>query len=275
MDYYKLLGLKNEPFSTSPDPVFFYYSREHRECMNRLEIAIRLRRGLSVILGDVGTGKTTVSRLLIQKFAKEKSNFIVRLILDPTFKSEFEFIKNLTTSFGIETSARSSFEHKNELEKYLLRKGIKENKIVILIIDEGQKLTPTYVEVLRTLLNYETNEYKLLQLIIFAQPEFLQKMKRQPNFLDRVTMGYVINPLNEKDTIGLINFRLKMASSNSERILFTDKALKQIYIHTQGFPRRITVLCHNSLITMLRSNKKIVDEKLVLSLVREEDGWYA
>ena len=275
MDYYELLGLKNEPFSTSPDPAFFYHSREHRECMNRLEIAIRLRRGLSVILGDVGTGKTTVSRLLIQKFAKEKSNFIVRLILDPTFKSEFEFIKNLTTSFGIETSARSSFEHKNELEKYLLRKGIKENKIVILIIDEGQKLTPTYVEVLRTLLNYETNEYKLLQLIIFAQPEFLQKMKRQPNFLDRVTMGYAINPLNEKDTIGLINFRLKMASSNSERNLFTDKALKQIYIHTQGFPRRITVLCHDSLIAMLRSNKKIVDEKLVLSLVREEINWHA
>jgi len=274
MEYYKLLDLAKEPFSTSPDPLFFFYSREHRECMNRLEIAIRLRRGLSVILGDVGTGKTTVSRILIQKFAKEKTNFIMRLILDPTFKSEFEFIRNLTTSFGIESSARSSFEHKNELQKYLLQKGVKENKIVVLIIDESQKLTPTYIEVLRTLLNYETNEYKLLQLVMFAQQEFLQKMKRQPNFLDRIAMGYVINPLNEEDTIGLINFRLKMAGLNSDKVLFTDKALKQIYINTQGFPRKINSLCHSSLIAMMRDNKKIVDEKLVLSLVREEVGWH-
>ena len=274
MDYYKLLDLKREPFSTSPDPQFFFYSREHRECMNRLEIALRLRRGLSVILGDVGIGKTSVSRILIQKFAKEKSNFVIRLILDPTFKSEYEFIKNLTTSFGIETSARSSFEHKNELQKYLLKKGVKESKIVILLIDEGQKLTPTYIEILRTLLNYETNEYKLLQLVIFAQPEFTQKMRRQPNFLDRVSMGYVINPLNEEDTKGLINYRLKMAGMNSEKVLFTDKALKQIYIQTQGFPRKITALCHDSLIAMLRNNKKIVDEKIVLSLSQEEVGWY-
>ncbi len=273
MEYYKLLDLGSEPFSTSPDPAFFYYSHEHRECMNRLEIAIRLRRGLSVILGDVGTGKTTVSRLLIKKFAKEKSNFVVRLILDPTFKSEFEFIKSLTTSFGIESSARSSFEHKNELQKYLLKKGVSEKKIVVLIIDEGQKLTPTYIEVLRTLLNYETNEYKLLQLVIFSQPEFLQKMKRQPNFLDRVSMGYVINPLNEKDSVGLIIHRLKMAGLNSNRALFTDKALKQIYIQSRGFPRKITVLCNDSLIAMLRNNKKFVDEKLVLSFAKEEVFW--
>jgi len=181
MEYYKLLNLKAQPFSTSPDPYFFFHSREHKECLNRLEIAIRLRRGLSVILGDVGTGKTTVSRMLIQKFAQDKKGFIVRLILDPTFKSEFEFLKNLTSSFGIETSARSSFEYKNTLQNYLLQKGVKENKVIVLIIDEGQKLTPTYIEVLRTLLNYETNEYKLLQLVIFAQQEFLPKMKRQRN----------------------------------------------------------------------------------------------
>jgi len=212
---------------------------------------------------------------LIQKFAKEKSNFIMRLILDPTFKSEFEFIKYLTTSFGINSNARSSFEYKNELQKFLLQKGVKENKIVVLTIDEGQKLTPTYLEVLRTLLNYETNEYKLLQLVIFAQQEFMQKIKRQPNFFDRIAMGYVINPLNEEDTIALISYRLKMAGLSSDKILFTDKAIKQIYIYTQGFPRKINIFCHSALIAMIRNNKKVVDEKLVLSLSREEVGWNA
>jgi general secretion pathway protein A len=275
MEYYKLLDLVREPFSTSPDPVFFYESHEHKECLNRLEITIRLRRGLSVIMGEVGTGKTTVSRMLIQRFAREKKSFIVRIILDPTFRSEFEFMRNLCASFGIDTASRSTFEHKNELENFLLQKGVSEKKVVVLIIDEGQKLTPTYIEVLRTLLNYETNEYKLLQLVIFAQPEFLHKMRRQPNFLDRISLGYVINPLNEIDTKGLINFRLQKAALNSNNIFFTDKAIRLIHTHTQGYPRRIAMFCHNALIEMLRQNKKVVDEKLVLDIIRQEVNWYA
>ncbi len=273
MEYYKLLKLKREPFSTSPDPAFFYNSYEHKECLNRLEISIRLRRGLCVILGDVGTGKTTVSRMLIQKFSDDQSNFIIRIILDPTFNSEFEFIRNLAASFDINLQSRSSFEYKNSIQNYLLQKGVKEKKAVVLIIDEGQKLTPTFIEVLRTLLNYETNEYKLLQLVIFAQQEFLQKMKRQQNFLDRVTMGYVINPLNEEDTKGLINYRLQKAGLNSGRILFTEAAFKLIHIHTQGYPRRIAKFCHDALIRMLRHDKRIVDERFILDLIRKEVNW--
>ncbi|MFC1726323.1 ExeA family protein [candidate division KSB1 bacterium] len=275
MEYYKILNLKKEPFSSSPDPVFFYHSREHKECLNRLEINIRLRRGLSVILGDIGMGKTTISRLMIQKFAAEKANFLVRLILDPTFKSEYEFLKNLAESFGIDSSARSSFEYKNILQNFLFEKGVKEKKIIVLIIDEGQKLTPTYIEVLRTLLNYETNEFKLLQLVIFAQPEFLQKMKRQQNFLDRVSLGYVINPLNEEDTKGLIKFRLEKAGLDNNKVLFTDAAMRLIHIHSQGFPRKITNFAHNSLIAMLRDDRKIIDEKFILQLIREEVNWNA
>jgi len=274
MEYFKLLELKKEPFSTSPDPAFFYESHEHKECLNRLEISIRLRRGLSVVMGEVGTGKTTVSRMLIQRFAKEQKNFVIRIILDPTFKSEFEFMRNLCASFGIETTSRSTFEYKNDLENYLLQKGVKEKKVVVLIIDEGQKLSPTYIEVLRTLLNYETNEYKLLQLVIFSQPEFLHKMRRQPNFLDRISMGYNINPLNLEDSKGLINFRLKIAGMNSNRILFTDKAIRLIYTHTQGYPRRLTMFCHDALISMIRQNKKVVDEKYVLDNVRQEVNWH-
>ncbi|MFC1556157.1 ExeA family protein [candidate division KSB1 bacterium] len=273
MEYYKLLNLTKDPFSTSPDPSFFYNSYEHKECLNRLEIAIRLRRGLSVVLGEVGTGKTTISRMLIQRFAKEKNNFIMRIIMDPTFKSEFEFMRNLCASFGIETSSRSSFEYKNDLENYLLQKGVKEKKVVVLIVDEGQKLTPTYIEVLRMLLNYETNEYKLLQLVIFAQSEFVHKMRRQPNFLDRISMNYVLNPLNEEDTKGLINTRLERSGLNDGRILFTDKAIKLVHMHTQGFPRRISMFCHNALIETIRTNKKVVDEKTVLNLVRHEINW--
>ena len=110
------------------------------------------------------------------------------------------------------------------------------------------------------LLNYETNEYKLLQLVIFAQTEFLHKMRRQPNFLDRISLNYVLNPLNEEDAKGMINHRLKRSGLDDGRILFTDKAVKLIHMHTQGFPRRISMFCHNALIETIRTNKKVVDE---------------
>ena len=184
-------------------------------------------------------------------------------------------MRNLCASFGIETTSRSTFEYKNDLENYLLQKGVNEKKVVVLIIDEGQKLTPTYIEVLRTLLNYETNQYKLLQLVIFSQPEFLHKMRRQPNFLDRISMGYNINPLNLEDTKGMIIFRLQKAGMNSNRILFTDKAIRLIYTHTQGYPRRIAMFCHDALISMIRQNKKVIDEKYVLDNVRQEVNWHA
>ena len=90
--------------------------------------------------------------------------------------------------------------------------------------------------------------------------KFLPKMKRQPNFLDRVSLGYVINPLNEEDTYGLIKFRLRKAGLQDGHVLFTEKAVKQACIHTQGYPRKITQLCHDALINMLRQEKKIVDD---------------
>ena len=275
MEYYKLLKLRKEPFSTSPDPEFFYYSREHKECIERLEIAVRMRRGLSVILGDVGTGKTTVSRMLIRVFESYRAQYDFHLIIDPSFDSEFDFVKNLAMVFKIDEPARSTFEYKNLLENFLLRKAVEENRVVVLVIDEGQKLTPLHIEVLRTLLNFETNEYKLLQLVVLAQMEFLQRIKRQPNFLDRISMGYVINPINEKDARGLISHRLKVAGYNGNKELFTKAAVSRIHQYTRGYPRKITQFCHNAIVEMLRREKKAVDPAIVNSLIRRESPWNA
>src|SRR3989338_7023877 len=177
MSYYKILNLKAEPFSTSPDPAFFYQSSGHRSALHRLEIAIRLRRGLSLILGDVGIGKTTLSRILLQTFANE-DDFIFHMILDPNYKSEFQFLKTLAKMFGVVSMHKSTLDYKEAIEKFLFQKGVDENKTIVLVIDEGQKLNPSFLEILRTLLNYETNEYKLLQLVIFSQMELLPKIRK-------------------------------------------------------------------------------------------------
>lgn len=269
MSYYKVLGLKKEPFSTSPDPEFFYHSLSHDTALKRLEIAIRLRRGLSLILGDVGTGKTTLSRTLLQAFQDEE-DFIFHMILDPSYKSEFQFLLSLVKMFNIAVPFKSTLDFKEALEKYLFSKSIEENKTIILLIDEGQKLNPGNLELLRMLLNYETNEYKLLQLIIMAQVELLPRIKRIHNFMDRVALKYVINPLDEMETKEMIEFRLRQAGLENRNILFTDEAIKLIYEHSQGYPRRISMLCHDALETVVMKERTLVDIEIIESLVSQE-----
>jgi general secretion pathway protein A len=263
MDYYEILGLEREPFSSSPDPAFFYLSDEYRECLQRLEISIRLKRGLNIILGPVGTGKTTLSRVLYRMFQRESRDFVFHFILDPSFPTEFQFFSSLVKLFGITPSGRSTFEYKEAIQNYLFQKGVEDRKTIVLLIDESQKLSIRHLEILRNLLNYETNEYKLLQLLIFAQMEFSDKVKGVENFLDRVNMKYVFQPLNEVDTRKMIEFRLKIAGLNSGGSLFTDDAYMAIYGETLGYPRKIINLCHHALLTMIIKEKKIIDGETI------------
>jgi len=273
MSYYTVLNLKKEPFSTSPDPSFFYHSQEHATALRRLEIAIRLRRGLCLVLGDVGTGKTTLSRALFQAFAGEEKEFIFHMILDPDFKSEYQFLSHLTKLFGVSPFFRSTMDHREAIERYLFQKGVEEKKTVVLLIDEGQKLTQPLLEILRTLLNYETNEFKLLQLIIMSQMELLPRLKKIRNFMDRVSLKYLINPLDENDTREMIEFRLRQAGLNGGRALFTHEAIKRIYQFTQGYPRKISLLCHNALERLVMESREFITVDLIDSLLSDEGKW--
>ena len=262
MQFYEALGCTSEPFSTSPDPAFFYRSQEHEECLQRLEISIRLRRGLNVVLGDVGTGKTTLSRTLLQILGTD-DDFLFQIILDPSFKSEFQMLAALLAMYEIEPDSRSTLAYKEALRDFLFEKGVNENKIVVLIIDEGQKLTPTYIELLRNFLNFETNEFKLLQLVIMGQMELLPRIRRIRNFRDRIAMSYVLNPLNRADTKNMIIYRLQVAGYPQAEDVFTEGAYEEIYKWTQGSPRQITNLCHNALVMMFTMEASYIDANII------------
>ena len=257
MSYFKILGLEKEPFSTSPDPHFFYDSLSHQTALKRLEINIRLKRGLSLVFGDVGTGKTTLGRILIQSF-KDEDEFIFHMILDPSFKSEYQFLSQLVKIFGLKPDFNSTLDFKEAIEKYLFDMGVNQNKTVILLIDEGQKTALENLEVLRSLLNYETNEYKLLQLVIMAQMELLPRIKRVRNFMDRASLKYTINPLDQDETEKMIQFRLLQAGSVAKRNIFSKGALISIYQQTQGYPRRISMLCHDLLERAVMEEKTFI-----------------
>lgn len=272
MSYFHSLQLEREPFSTSPDPRFLYRSVSHISALQRIEIAIRLRRGLIVILGDVGTGKTTLSRTLLQNFHGD-DKYIFHMMLDPQYRSEFQFLAALTRMFKIKPRFRSTLDYKDAIEQYLFQKGVEENKTIVLLIDEGQKLTPSFLEILRILLNYETNEYKLLQLVIFAQTELLPKIRKVRNFMDRICLKYILNPLDQKETGKMIRFRLKQAGLDNSEDLFGSDAMKKIYEFTQGYPRRIIHLCHNALEYMLMYEKKYIDVDLIEQVISREDNY--
>ena len=269
MSYYIALNLNKEPFSTSPDPYFLYPSISHKQALQRLEIAVRLKRGLSLILGDVGIGKTTLVRAFIQALNQEP-DLISHMILDPAYDSEFQFVMNLARIFGIKASLKSTLDYKDAIERFLFKKCVEGGNIVVLVIDEAQKLTASSLEILRTLLNYETNEYKLLQLVIVGQMELLPRLKRIRNFSDRISLKYILNPLDVNETKNMIEFRLKQAGSNSGKKLFSDEAIDSIYRYTQGYPRKISHLCHIALEEIVMGERDMAGVDLITEIIERD-----
>lgn len=284
MSYYKLLGFEKEPFSTSPDPDFFYLTRAHESALTNILIELRLKRGLSVILGDIGTGKTSLSRKLI-RCLRERGDFIFHMVLDPCFDDEHLFLSSLVRNFGISTESFGEdgrnlkrltvLDLKEAVEKFLYQKTIIEGKTVVLIVDEAQKLTEDSMEMLRVILNYETNDHKLLQLVLLGQLELHAKLKAIPNFFDRVSFKYVLNPLDFEETKNLVEYRIRCAGYASRSRLFLDDAIHLIHKVSGGYPRKITLLCHRALKHLVMKSQWAVDESLIRELIEEDihAGW--
>lgn len=275
MDYYTLLDFKIEPFSNTPDPRLFYHSRQHLEILQKLEISLRLKRGLNVVMGDVGHGKTTISRQLIQKLSQDKA-IEYYLILDPGFKSAQGSLIHILTLFTGKELGKAPGKNLNEnhlkeqIKKHLFQQGVDQNINTILIIDEGQKLSLEILEVLRELLNFETNDKKLLQIVIFAQNEFHHSLNQVKNFQDRISFRYHLKALNFKESTGLIQYRLNQSFVlGKERPVFSTAAFMAIYAATQGSPRKIVHLCHQVILSLIIQSRKKAGFFLVRSCVKE------
>jgi general secretion pathway protein A len=265
MDYFTILNLNREPFSNSPDPDYFYHSRQHLDCLQKLELSLHLRRGLNVIIGEVGTGKTTLCRQLIRRFSQRKE-METHLILDPLFKDSGDFLATVVKLLSGKKlpDGTTDWQAKELIKHILFRKGVDQKKTTVLIIDEGQKIPVFCLELLREFLNYETNEYKLLQIVIFAQKEFETVIRQHPNFGDRINLYHLLRPLNLRDTRMMIKFRLEKSSTTPQKLdLFTLPALLSVYRASGGYPRKIINLCHQCILAMIIQNKSKVGYGLV------------
>jgi len=263
--YEKFYGFKERPFNMTPDSRFFFKSEKHEEALSHLLVAISQRNGFAVITGEVGSGKTTVTRTLLRRLDEETK---VALILN-THLSQKELLTSILEDFGVQYKNTSKTALLSALNAFLLEQA-EDEKNVVIIIDEAQNLKPSVLEEVRMLSNLETEEEKLLQIILIGQPE-LRKKLRDPKlrqFTQRIVFYYHLEPLNHDETVKYINHRIKTAGCAKES-LFTPMALELIHKYSSGIPRMINLLCHNALINGLVADTSIINAGQVESAAKQ------
>ena len=242
--YRKFYSLRENPFNVTSDPSYFFSSSKHGEAFSHLVYGIEQRKGILLITGEIGTGKTTLCRTLLNHLdSKTKTAFI----LYPNF-SELQLLQLIIKDLGISTQTKNKAALINALNEFLLSETSHGHNVV-LIIDEAQNLKESQLEQIRLLSNLETEKEKLLQIILVGQPELMDKLKlpslRQLN--QRIAVRYHILGLDKIELQDYIHHRLKIAGAVNN-LNFTKEAIEEIYLYSGGTPRLINIICDRALL---------------------------
>ncbi len=258
--YKDYFGLKAEPFSIAPDPEFLYLSARHHEALAHLLYGIKAENGFVLLTGEVGTGKTTVCRALLQQIPE---NAEIAFIIQPRL-TVLELLETICDELKIDRPQenRSIKTFIDRINLYLL-KNHSQGKQTVLIIDEAQNLSIEVLEQIRLLTNLETDKYKLLRIIMLGQPELLDLLDKPElrQLSQRVTARYHLEPLDAEDVAAYVTHRLNVAGV--ERPIFTDAAIKKLNRLSDGIPRVINLLCDRSLLGAFALGENTVTPALI------------
>ena len=241
--YWEHFNLKGEPFSLTPDPAFLYLSAVHAEAYAALIVGLRERRGLLAMIGEVGTGKTTLVYSLLSRLGPE---IHTAYISNPRLSFE-GILRSALRDFGVQCDDIQASDLLEAFDRFLLRCA-EEGTTAALVIDEAQNLPNETFEDLRLLTNFETYKNKLLQIVLVGQPELDAKL-RDPSLrqvTDRIAVRCHVNPLTPRETRSYIQHRLAACGGSSD--VFTEAALKELVRRSLGIPRTINVLAHNAML---------------------------
>lgn len=271
--YKDFYGFLEEPFNVTCDPDFFFPSQRHEEAFSHLIYGIEQRKGIILITGEIGTGKTTLCRTLLNRLNR---NVKTALVLNPYF-SELQLLQFIIKDLGIASKTKNKLGLVSELNQYLIEQSTSGHNVV-LIIDEAQNLKAALLEQIRLLSNLETEKDKLLQIILVGQPELVEKLRTPAlrQLTQRIAVRYHILPLDRKDIGHYIQHRLQVASRQKDllKVRFTDDAVSAVFIHSKGTPRLINIICDRALLLGFVSAIDVIDEKIILKAVREVGSFH-
>ena len=266
--YTEFFGLSEKPFSITPDPRYLYLSRRHADALAHLIYGISESGGFIQLTGEVGTGKTTLIRSLLEQLPAKAE---IALILNPQL-SALEFLQAICDELCVPTPKNGSRKARIDSLNAQLFKVHAEGRRVVLIVDEAQTLSPELLEQVRLLTNLETAKHKLLQIILIGQPELRDVLDRMHmrQIAQRVTGRYHLEPLSADDTAAYVRHRMKVAGSHSD--VFARSAIRQLYRKSRGIPRLINVLADRALLAAYTHDQRKIDGKLVRRAAAEVFG---
>lgn len=267
--YEEFYGLRERPFELTPDPRFLFMTSQHREALTTLEYGLSGRTGIALLVGDAGTGKTTVVHAALQSQKVQQSHVVY---LNNPALTRSEFLEFLAAGFGLSAdAARSKTRCLSELTEMLARRHTG-GTMAALVIDEAQCLPDGLLEEIRLLSNIESASEKLLSIILAGQPELADRLN-QPSLRQlkqRIGLRCSLESLRAADTDAYVAARLRVAGGEVGEV-FTPDAIHTIHERSGGIPRTISVICDNALVTGFALDRRPVDREVVLEVCRDFD----
>lgn len=261
--YLEFFQLNEFPFNVTPDPRFLYFSDRHREAYDSLLYGVEHRKGFIVLTGEVGCGKTTVCRSVLNQLPTTTHS---ALILNPSL-TPAQLLRSILVDLGLPPCGNDKLVHISQLNRFLLER-LEARENVCVIIDESQNLDAALMEQIRMLSNLETDQHKLMQIILAGQPELKERLM-QPDLRQlrqRIMVHCDLAPLSAIETALYIQHRLEVAGSNG-RIRFQTGAVEHIHQRARGIPRQINTICDRSLLSAyVRNDFEVTDQDVQIAL---------
>ncbi len=263
--YESFFGFREKPFSLLPDPGFLYPSRKHSMALTMLQYGLMNHAGITVITGEVGSGKTT----LIRKLLSEIEGDISTGLISNTHESFGDLLQWVSMAFDLDYKGKDKVALYDVFSKYVINEYAN-SKRTVLIIDEAQNLSPSVLEELRMLSNINADKDQILQLILVGQPELRETLQRQDlrQFAQRVSADYHLSPLLMDEAIAYIRYRLKVAGGNED--IFEMDACKIIWKYSGGIPRLINTICDTALVYAYAEQLRHISRKLAAEVIVEK-----
>ena len=266
--YNEFYGFREAPFNITPDPRFLFFSDKHREAFNHVLFGIRQRKGFIQITGEVGAGKTTVCRAILTELGPA---YKTALVLNPMMTAT-QLMRTILLELGLEARKVDRTAYIDVLNRYLLEQAAAGHDVV-LIIDEAQDLESDLLEQVRLLSNLETDQRKLLQIVLIGQPELREKLNQRSlrQLRQRITVRYHLSPLDRFETERYISHRLRVAGADG-RPSFSSWAIRRVQRYSGGVPRLINAVCDKALLYGYVNGTYALDARAVGQAIRELEG---